>query len=75
MTSFERKGYERGIRDNLIELRIDAIQLGLELKYGSQAEVISERVKSIQDPAVLKHLFQSLRQPLTLEEFEALLPV
>ncbi|WP_016866206.1 MULTISPECIES: hypothetical protein [Fischerella] len=64
ITSVERRGIQKGIREGLLE----AIEMGLELKFGSEGLTMLPEISQIQDVEILRAILTSIKTVNTLEE-------
>ena len=69
VTSIERLAKEEGLREGLLE----AIELGLELRFGREALQALPRIREVLDVDRLRALKAALTRVATPAEFESLL--
>ena len=63
ITNVERRGIEQGKREGLIE----GIEMGLELKFGSEGLTILPEIVQIQNVEILRAILTSIKTVNTLE--------
>lgn len=72
VTSIERRAEERGRQQGLLTGTLDAIGLGLELKFGSDGLRLLTEISQIHDLEVLKTIQEGLRRVNSIDELRAL---
>ena len=65
---------DRGEAKGIVRGRIEAIALGLRLRFGSAGLELMPRVQAIKDPTVLGDLLKAAENAPTLDALRALLP-
>jgi hypothetical protein len=68
VTSIERQAEERGHRQGLLE----AIELGLELKFGNEGLQLLPEISQIDDLEILKAIRDGIKRVMTLQELRTL---
>ena len=66
VTSVERIGIEKGIRQGLLE----AIELGLELKFGADALSLMSEISSVDDIEKLRAIKDGIKTVASIEELQ-----
>ena len=61
-------------REGVNEGLVAAIELGLELKFGSSGLNLLEKVKPISDPAKVRSMLQQLKAATSLDDLRKLWP-
>ncbi|MEH2147252.1 hypothetical protein [Nostoc sp.] len=64
ITSVERRGIEQGKREGLLE----SIEMGLELKFGSEGLIILPEIVQIQNVEILSAILTSTKTVNNLKE-------
>lgn len=64
VTSVERIGVEKGVRQGLLE----AIELGLELKFGTDALALMEEISQVDDIEQLRVIKDGIKTVASVEE-------
>jgi hypothetical protein len=72
VTSIERRAEERGRQQGLLTGTLDAIKLGLELKFGSDGLRLLTEISQIHDLEVLKIIQEGLRRVNSIDELRSL---
>jgi hypothetical protein len=72
VTSIERRAEERGRQQGLLTGTLDAIGLGLELKFGSDGLRLLTEISQIHDLETLKIIQEGLRRVNSIDELRAL---
>jgi hypothetical protein len=72
VTSIERRAEERGRQQGLLTGTLDAIGLGLELKFGSDGLRLLTEISQIHDLEALKIIQEGLRRVNSIDELRAL---
>jgi hypothetical protein len=67
---FTEKGREEGQRIGFVE----AIALGLDLKFGAEGLALMPQVEKIEDLGVLQTLTKTIKPAVSLDEIRKLLP-
>jgi hypothetical protein len=66
VTSVERIGIEKGVRQGLLE----AIELGLELKFGTDALSVMEEISQIDEIEQLRGIKEGIKTVASVEELK-----
>ncbi len=66
VTSVERIGIEKGVRQGLLE----AIELGLELKFGADALSLMSEISQIDDIEKLRSIKEGIKTVASIEELQ-----
>jgi hypothetical protein len=70
VTSIERMGIEKGRQEGLREGLIAAIELGLELKFGSEGLQLLTKISQIQDLEILEAIKARIKTANNLREIQ-----
>ena len=74
VTSFERIGHERGLKEGRIQGLQEGIELDLETRFGAAGSRLMRKVRPIKNAKQLRALAKALKKAATLEDVRALLP-
>lgn len=66
---FFQEGKEAGLQEGVLQERLDAIEMMLDMKFGPDGSGLMSAVRGINDLARLRELQQLLRTPISLQEF------
>ena len=72
VTSIERRAEERGLQKGLLTGALEAIKLGLELKFGPEGLQLLPEIAQIHDLEVLKTVQEGLRRSNSIDELRTL---
>lgn len=72
ITSIELRAEERGRQQGLLTGTLEAIGLGLELKFGADGLRLLTEISQIHDPEVLKIIQEGLRRVNSIDELRSL---
>jgi hypothetical protein len=74
ITSFERLGYDRGLKEGQASGLWKAIELGLKLRFGEEGLALMPRVKQVNDPSALQAVIDLIDAGKPVEEISKAIP-
>lgn len=72
ITSIERIGIEKGLKRGRMEELLNAIELGLDLKFGEEGLKLMPEIREIDDIDVLRAIRSKIKPAKSLDELRAI---
>ncbi len=70
----EEQGLEKGRQEGRQEMQVDAIRLGLKLRFGQAGVDLMPRIRAVEEPAVLDAVYTAIESAPDLTAIRELLP-